>query len=70
MIEYKDYIIQPASIPSLYEIITSGRGSVIKDLRGLYTSVNHAIRDIEKHSKREEEKGTPKNGKAVSKTGV
>lgn len=68
MTDYKGYIIKPAHNPSLYEIITEGRGSVVKELRGLYTSVHHAKVAIDTHNKRDEEKGKPKNAKAVSKT--
>lgn len=65
MEEYKGYIIQTAEGTALKEIITSGKGSVIKELRGLYTSVNTAKQAIDTYSVRKE---VTKDGKTASES--
>lgn len=54
MEDYKGYIIQTAQGTALKEIVTDGKGSVIKELRGLYTSVNAAKQAIDTYSTRKE----------------
>lgn len=53
MIEYKGYIIQTAEGSPMKEIITEGKGSVCKELRGLYTSVTFAKQAIDTYGTRE-----------------
>lgn len=67
MEEYKGYIIQTAEGTSLKEIVTDGKGSVIKELRGLYTSVNVAKQAIDTYSTRKE---VVKDGKTASEPRV
>lgn len=65
--EYKGYIIQTADGTALKEIVTSGKGSVLKELRGLYTSVLAARQAIDTYSTRKE---VVKDGKANPESGV
>jgi len=62
--EYKGYLIVLATGKGgMREIKAKGKGSVVKALRGLYTSVKEAQGAIDKHVTNREEKA---NGKAKS----
>ena len=65
MEEYKGYIIQTADGTALKEIITTGKGSVIKELRGYYTSISFAKQAIDTYSTRKE---VVKDGKTASES--
>lgn len=65
MEEYKGYIIQTAMGTALKEIVTAGKGSVIKELRGYYTSNVVAKQAIDTYSTRKE---VVKDGKAASES--
>lgn len=67
MEEYKGYIIQTAAGTALKEIVTVGKGSVIKELRGLYTSNVVAKQAIDTYSTRKE---VVKDGKTASEPRV
>lgn len=54
MEEYKGYIIQTVPGTAMKEIVTNGKGSVIKELRGLYTSTLVARQAIDTYSTRKE----------------
>ena len=62
--EYKGYLIVIATGKGgMREIKAKGKGSVVKALRGLYTSVREAQLAIDKHVTMREEKA---NGKTKS----
>lgn len=67
MTEYKGYIIQTAEGTNMKEIVTEGKGSVAKELRGLYTSETFAKRDIDVYGTRDK---AVKNGKTTAEAGV
>jgi len=67
MSEYKGYIIQTADNSIMKEIVTDGKGSVAKELRGLYTSEAFAKAAIDVYGTREK---VVKDGKATTDTGV
>lgn len=62
MEEYKGYIIQTAEGTAMKEIVAQGRGSVLKELRGLYTSVLVARQAIDTYGAA---KGVSKDGKTT-----
>lgn len=67
MTEYKGYIIQTAEGSMMKEIISGGKGSVCKELRGLYTSDSFAMRDIDIYGTREK---AVKDVKTTAEAGV
>jgi len=62
MEEYKGYLIVSGN-GTMKEIKAKGKGSVVKELRGLYTSTGEARKAIDKHLSKARGKG---NGKASS----
>lgn len=62
MEEYKGYIIQTAEGTSMKEIVAQGRGSVVKELRGYYTSTLVARQAIDTYGGA---KGAVKDGKTT-----
>lgn len=65
-IEHNEYLIEPDG-SGLYSIKPIGKGTVIKELRGLYTKISLAIEAIDLHEERVKAK-RKRNGQRSSRS--